>query len=733
MGWLRDGLDAAVRIAKTQLGVVKTFDDGVHPQGVHSICVRHGWYIDGISVEYRDGSVCSHGNSKGGEAARWTVPHGEYICKVLIRAEDFVDQLVFVTNRGNTSPVFGGTGGRQRSEGSGDAMLLGMRGSGGGLLADLRFYWGQPVAASRGGARVTLGFSSLSTECVECGKGSIATRYKPCGHAVLCEECASVGVLSLQDVHDGLQTPMMSENGSVNQGAHQCPVCGIEAASLERLAPVSKNAVMLEANARRSLEALMFRLPLSHGGGYAIATGAHQFTSLWLRDFCRASHGILAAGMLRPSDGSCPDAAVSAVSVVSGVLSAFLSFVVSDRPDGLVPRVLDYFPGVSIQDERENAVWWKVVHGAASLTRQRAGSDDVGKNRCEFPAQAAPRLHAMYKGESGVESTIDSNYLLIRAFARLAEHLDNAALVCFAEEHGKSLRAALSYYAVESRWMDVEGSPMLLQEPFSEWKDSLLQHGASSFTNLELIEAYESVLLSLRLRPIFAGVALNPQRFGGVSVLSLDDGAIGVITEALAAWKREVVRVFLRPDVALLYEIYPVDEELRPALALVSHLDAQLQYLTVTSTQKDADIAGLVSIDSIMAAFSRLDVAAGGRLSELRGIDANSWPGPEVDGTKSFVGMRQYHGTMMWSWLAGWLAHRAVLAGRKDIAELVFEWLRNGQEARFSRANFGSYIGEVHEPTGEAIATLLYTSETPFCWGSGYVLAAVLAHRASSA
>merc|ERR1712224_54218 len=93
-------------------------------------------------------------------------------------------------------------------------------------------------------------------------------------------------------------------------------------------------------------------------------------------------------------------------------------------------------------------------------------------------------------------------------------------------------------------------------------------------------------------------------------------------------------------------------------------------------------------------------------------------------GAKWMVGMKEYHGKMMWSWLAGWLAHLAVDEERWEIAEGLFSWLFCGQTKRHGRINAGDYISEVHEPTGEIVSSLLYTSETPFGWGSGYVLAA---------
>ena len=50
------------------------------------------------------------GGSSGGYF-QWEVPNYQSITQVVYRSGNVIDSLTFITNQGNKSPIFGGTGG----------------------------------------------------------------------------------------------------------------------------------------------------------------------------------------------------------------------------------------------------------------------------------------------------------------------------------------------------------------------------------------------------------------------------------------------------------------------------------------------------------------------------------------------------------------------------------------------------------------------------------------------
>jgi hypothetical protein len=76
--------------------------------------VRSGSELDNIQLFLSDGITqqftSAVGGLGGGESV-WSVPDGEYVDQIEYRSGDRIDSLTFITNKGNKSPKFGGSGG----------------------------------------------------------------------------------------------------------------------------------------------------------------------------------------------------------------------------------------------------------------------------------------------------------------------------------------------------------------------------------------------------------------------------------------------------------------------------------------------------------------------------------------------------------------------------------------------------------------------------------------------
>ena len=162
--------------------------------------------------------------------------------------------------------------------------------------------------------------------------------------------------------------------------------------------------------------------PLGNGRTVLVA-GAHQYGSVWARDFCFASGGMLAAGLTQP------------------VTDTVLELAALQRPDGLYPRLLDsYNPFVR-------------------FLRGTLGS------RMTLTAPLRPNFISDH-----LVLSYDTNSLVVDAICRaglkdrLSASIDRALAWC----RGK-LKDGLIH-----------------QAPFSDWKDTIAaRRGHVFFTNLQ--------------------------------------------------------------------------------------------------------------------------------------------------------------------------------------------------------------------------------------------------------
>mmetsp|Transcript_35735 Transcript_35735/g.72520 ORF Transcript_35735/g.72520 Transcript_35735/m.72520 type:complete len:165 (+) Transcript_35735:786-1280(+) len=125
----------------------KEFDHRMHPR-VKSITVRAGKVVDGITIEYNDGTKTSGGDG-GGKGKTMTLVQGEFIVYVGVRAGKVVQHLTFKTNKGQKLEA-GGSGGMLLDKKGEDfeckapagSQLCGIKGREGNYLDAIAIRWG---------------------------------------------------------------------------------------------------------------------------------------------------------------------------------------------------------------------------------------------------------------------------------------------------------------------------------------------------------------------------------------------------------------------------------------------------------------------------------------------------------------------------------------------------------------------------------------------------------------
>ena len=86
-------------------------DEAFNRGPITKVEVRHGDEIYGLRLYYGANKVAGswHGGNGGKKLETWDVPAGEFIVRVEGQSGDRIDNLQFFTDRGNSSPYFGGS------------------------------------------------------------------------------------------------------------------------------------------------------------------------------------------------------------------------------------------------------------------------------------------------------------------------------------------------------------------------------------------------------------------------------------------------------------------------------------------------------------------------------------------------------------------------------------------------------------------------------------------------
>lgn len=185
---------------------------------------------------------------------------------------------------------------------------------------------------------------------------------------------------------------------------------------------------------RLAREALLANVHML-AGRHGVSAGAHQFRSLWTRDFCHAARGLLRIGR---------------ADVVRDHLELLLE---KRRADGLLPRTLDSIDAKLRVSWRSVARWIPGVSGDLPLK---------------------DHLVPEYQDQYG-SVAIDGNALTVWTAACYG-----AEAPAWFERHRPALRQVLDYYR-RARWLR---GGLLHQPAFSDWQDSVRRKGVAFYTNL---------------------------------------------------------------------------------------------------------------------------------------------------------------------------------------------------------------------------------------------------------
>jgi hypothetical protein len=117
------------------------FDDRGATGTIRSIRLRAGNRIDAIQVNYGGIWGPLRGNPSGSQPYSFDLDADEYIIAVRGRSGQFIDQLIFYTNKGRVFGPYGGTGGTPFSESANGQKLNAIYGRSGSAIDSLFFAW----------------------------------------------------------------------------------------------------------------------------------------------------------------------------------------------------------------------------------------------------------------------------------------------------------------------------------------------------------------------------------------------------------------------------------------------------------------------------------------------------------------------------------------------------------------------------------------------------------------
>lgn len=471
-----------------------------------------------------------------------------------------------------------------------------------------------------------------------------------------------------------------------------------------------------EAKVDRTVGKLLFENQVEDRHFYSGVAGGNQFATIWVRDFCHATGGLLLKPSWRIGSKDVPSK-----HIVLSTLKEILRLIQDGKDDSKIkiPRALDSL------GPHEDLLTFKVLKGGADLKKKVVwpfGEKDPGKGMQKFPHG---KMYGYFKGEAGASETCDAGYLLILAFTRVAPLLSDDELTDFLQSSKDKLKKAIDFYSSAHRWETRNDKWYFNQTAWSEWKDSVKQEGISSYSNLQLVEALTKLIKLMkkdsRVAAALAEAKLFGPRFGSNDPQQLGDGSNGqydALLGHLHDWTMDVYDYFHDNSTGLLREL---DSHKDKELLKVSHIDANLQWLETNEHSQEA--RKLISLSKISEAFVQRN--HGGELRTLHGINTLGWPKREVSPSKSVIGLYQYHGTFAWSWWTCWFAEIAAKESNPELAQelLQFIW-RTQYDSALGDQKFSNYISEVYSNT-HIVHTIGYVSETPFLWGSSYCVRAI--------
>lgn len=260
-------------------------------------------------------------------------------------------------------------------------------------------------------------------------------------------------------------------------------------------------------------------------------------------------------------------------------------------------------------------------------------------------------LRPEYLGEHRTES-IDSNFLVILMSIFLGKYYDKMEWL---HRNQSALEEVFQYYC------DKTEDGLIRQNSFSDWQDSAKRKGLTSYTNA----LYLAVLKSMK-------------QLGWPISVSYE--------ETLKSFKRQFY-----------------DEEAGLFLSEVGKnqigLDTQLLLL-------DYDILSYEESLDLYSALVKSEFWVQYGLCNLRNYSLR-----EISWTTQLVGLKRYHGKMIWSWLVGYsLKIARKMKDEKSVQEIINYAHRH--------LLFENQIYEIYSiKTQKPFKNLIYRSESPFSWG----------------
>merc|ERR1712107_927498 len=148
----------------------------------------------------------------------------------------------------------------------------------------------------------------------------------------------------------------------------------------------------------------------------------------------------------------------------------------------------------------------------------------------------------------------------------------------------------------------------------------------------------------------------------------------------------------------------------------ISHIDAHLIWFRIA---KEPEFTDTINFANFVNHFVIRD--DNGKIINVSGTaDQCHWPLEEVSSSKKTIGLADYHGTMCWSWWLGYLIGLVCQQGDTTLRDELLNWCWETQ-TRVKSSVFAEYISEIYR-CGEIMHSAVYVSETPFLWGSSYIL-----------
>lgn len=286
-------------------------------------------------------------------------------------------------------------------------------------------------------------------------------------------------------------------------------------------------------------------------------------------------------------------------------------------------------------------------------------------------------LHPEYLGENNTPS-MDGNVLVALAIFEYARHVGNLNFVL---QYQRQIKALLSYY---DHFKNSDG--LIEQLNYSDWQDSVQREGANFLLNYQYWRALSKLC-----------------RIEGIQINACHE---------LGSLKEKIKEKFYHPGMGLF-----------KSTSSTNHISLEGNLFAII----DSDF---LNSNERKRLYENLKNHPVWNISEIPGISTfPNYPESWASIQTTLVGLENYHGMMLWSWLVGLSAYTSKYMEDYDEAKRILD----GMNEILARDNtvYEIYDAESLEPYKSGLKlkfsefTLPYVSEAPFSWGAAYLLQAL--------